>query len=59
MIFHDLDLIFMHVERTGGVAFRKHLLHYEERFERLGSTKHYTVEEAKQLIEPEYWQILF
>lgn len=50
MIFHDLKAIFMHVERTGGVSIRKHLLHYETNFERIGSTKHYTVEETKEKV---------
>lgn len=46
MIFHDLKTIFIHNERTGGVSIRKHLLHYETQFERIGSTKHYTASET-------------
>jgi hypothetical protein len=50
MIFHDLKAIFIHNERTGGVSVRKHLLHYETNFERIGSTKHYTAEETAQRV---------
>ena len=58
MIFHDLRTIFMHVERTGGVSIRKHLLQYENNFQRLGKTKHYTSEELKDLCG-KYWDQYF
>ena len=56
MIFHDLKLIFMHTERTGGVALRKYLLQYETNFIRPNPhTKHLTCDEAKELIDPKVW----
>jgi hypothetical protein len=50
MIFHDLEAIFIHVERTGGVSLRKHLLKYETRFERIAKTKHLTSKETKETV---------
>ena len=58
MIFHDLKTVFMHVERTGGVSLRVHLEKYESKLERLGDTKHYTVEETKKIVG-EYWEDYF
>ena len=60
MIFHDLKAIFVHVERTGGVAVRKHLLQHEGNFERWPGTKHFTAEKTKELIDnPEVWENYF
>jgi chondroitin 4-sulfotransferase 11 len=54
MIFHDLKAIFVHVERTGGVALRKYLLNYETNFKRIASTKHLSGVQTKELTK-EYW----
>jgi len=59
MIFHNLKAIFMHVERTGGVSVREHLLNFEKSFERIGNTKHYSIKEAKRIIKPKYWDTYF
>ena len=56
MIFHDLNVIFLHTERTGGVALRKHLLKYETKFERIANTKHVTAKETKVIVG-ELWNI--
>lgn len=50
MIFHDLKTIFIHVERTGGVSLRKHLLQYENNFERWKVTKHFSAKKTRELI---------
>lgn len=55
MLFHDLMILFFHVERTGGVSLRKHLLKYETKFERISKTKHLTCEEAKCVIDEQMW----
>lgn len=54
MIFHTLKLIFIHVERTGGVALRKLLLKYENDFQRLAKTKHLTSTKIKELINNDF-----
>ena len=55
MIFHDLKTIFIHVERTGGVSVRKHLLEHENHFRRWQQTKHFTSSEMKELTQ--LWDI--
>lgn len=56
MIFHDLGLIFIHVERTGGVALKKLLSQYEEHPEQIGTaTRHITSENAQMKIPKEIW----
>lgn len=55
MIFHKLGVIFIHSERTGGVALRKHLLQFETDFERLATTKHLTAKDTKQKVGSILW----
>lgn len=51
MIFHDLKTVFIHVERTGGVSIRKHLLEYETHFRRWPQTKHFSSAEIQNLLQ--------
>jgi len=58
MIFNDLKAIFIHVERTGGVALRKYLLKYEKNFERPDpTTKHLTARQIEQVIDEYRWRV--
>lgn len=59
MIFHKLQAIFIHTERTGGVSIRKHLLNYEIDFKRIGETKHYTAKETKERVGEDVWNKYF
>lgn len=59
MIFHNFKLIFIHVERTGGVALRNLLLRYEDKFERLVNTKHLMARKVKELIDKNIWDSYF